>query len=210
MKRVLEPEILDRLDAADPAAIRSRRDLRRINWLMGSECWILKQLALVRRYCRVDKVLELGAGEGKLLAKAKEHHPELACIGYELIDRPSDLPGSVEWRTGNFLEQLEAMPVGPNSVVVASLILHHLDETELARLGEAMRGVAALIAVEPDRSSLSLCLGELLLPIVSPVTRSDMMTSIRAGFSSGELSSLLAMSPVEESAWLGGRRVLLQ
>ena len=43
-KREVEPEILDGLPAGHPDAIRSRRDLRLVNALMGNQRWILKQL----------------------------------------------------------------------------------------------------------------------------------------------------------------------
>ncbi|MCU0753184.1 MAG: hypothetical protein MUC40_09220 [Akkermansiaceae bacterium] len=42
--RIVEPEILDHLPHDDPAARRSRLDLRRINFLMGNERWILRVL----------------------------------------------------------------------------------------------------------------------------------------------------------------------
>src|SRR5215510_8482946 len=35
MQRVIEPEWLDELRPENPRALHSRRDLRRINWLMG-------------------------------------------------------------------------------------------------------------------------------------------------------------------------------
>lgn len=42
--RKLTPEILDSISHDDPGAIRSRRDLRRINRFMGSESWILQNI----------------------------------------------------------------------------------------------------------------------------------------------------------------------
>ena len=38
--RVVIPELLDHLPADEPEALRSRRDLRRVNWLMGNERWL--------------------------------------------------------------------------------------------------------------------------------------------------------------------------
>jgi hypothetical protein len=43
VERVVKPEILDDLPMDDPSARASRADLRRINFLMGNERWILKQ-----------------------------------------------------------------------------------------------------------------------------------------------------------------------
>ena len=44
LKRTVIPELLDHLPADDPHAMRSRRDLRRINFLMGNERWIRRTL----------------------------------------------------------------------------------------------------------------------------------------------------------------------
>ena len=49
MKRVVKPEILDELDGSDPRAIRSRRDLRFINLLMGNERWIQRSVNSTQR-----------------------------------------------------------------------------------------------------------------------------------------------------------------
>ncbi len=55
-ERVVKPEILDSLDASDPAAIRSRKDLRRINWFMRGETWILQQLASIENLSKVARL----------------------------------------------------------------------------------------------------------------------------------------------------------
>ena len=44
VSRVVIPELLDHLPAADTQAMRSRRDLRRINFLMGNERWVCRTL----------------------------------------------------------------------------------------------------------------------------------------------------------------------
>ena len=43
--RVLEPEWLDELPPQDPRAVRSRADLRRVNWLMGNARLIARVLS---------------------------------------------------------------------------------------------------------------------------------------------------------------------
>ena len=67
MERVVEPEILDELSGDDPRALRSRRDLRLINFLMGNERWILKQVR------SADSMVELGAGDGSLTRKLTKY-----------------------------------------------------------------------------------------------------------------------------------------
>ncbi|MFT6572490.1 MAG: 2-polyprenyl-3-methyl-5-hydroxy-6-metoxy-1,4-benzoquinol methylase, partial [Akkermansiaceae bacterium] len=59
MKREVKPELLDSLPGDDPEALRSRRDLRLINFLMGNERWIMRQEI-------EGGMIELGAGSGYL------------------------------------------------------------------------------------------------------------------------------------------------
>ncbi|MEM6280014.1 MAG: hypothetical protein AAF733_11080, partial [Verrucomicrobiota bacterium] len=61
-KRLVIPEILDSLSHEDPAAQRSRRDLRLVNVLMGNYRWILERM----RSSGVQEWIEVGAGSGKL------------------------------------------------------------------------------------------------------------------------------------------------
>ncbi|MGB0153704.1 MAG: hypothetical protein ACPGFB_06705, partial [Verrucomicrobiales bacterium] len=65
MLRQVIPEILDSLSAEDPAAIRSRKDLRRLNFVMGNDRWIR---SIVTEYAGPASkgILEIGAGEGDL------------------------------------------------------------------------------------------------------------------------------------------------
>ena len=208
LERILEPELLDHMDPADPAAVRSRADLLFINRLMGTERWMLLQLARV--VTDVDTVIELGAGEGRLLQAIHLRFPSLRCIGYDLIARPPGISSEVCWECGDFMEHMDSSILNGRTVVVANLILHHLNRDQLEQLRLAFEKLACVLVVEPDRSAMSLGLARLLLPFVGSVTRLDMMTSIRAGFKVGELGKLLGKEPVEESVWLGGRRVKLQ
>ena len=67
MQRRVEPELLDTLPADDPAAQRSRRELRLINAIMGNHRWLERE---VRRSIRPGwRVLELGAGDGTFGAR---------------------------------------------------------------------------------------------------------------------------------------------
>ena len=69
-RRVL-PETLDHLAPDDPQAQRSRRDLRRVNRLMGSGALLRAALrpALATRSRSPWRWLELGAGDGSLLLR---------------------------------------------------------------------------------------------------------------------------------------------
>ena len=64
--RIVIPEILDHLPPADPDALRSRRDLRRINFLMGNERWICREMQRFPQAAQKG-IVEIGAGEGQLV-----------------------------------------------------------------------------------------------------------------------------------------------
>ncbi|MEN8863985.1 MAG: class I SAM-dependent methyltransferase, partial [Akkermansiaceae bacterium] len=152
MKRMVVPEILDSLPGSDPDALRSRRDLRLINFLMGNERWIMKQEHL-------GGVIELGAGEGQLTRKLAQRGE---VVGLDFQDRPDDL--NVSWEAGDLFEKL---PRVVGETVVANLILHHFEDGQLARLGKLIRDRRSLIAVEPWRSRISLAEGYSLWPFIN-------------------------------------------
>jgi 2-polyprenyl-3-methyl-5-hydroxy-6-metoxy-1,4-benzoquinol methylase len=197
VKREVRPELLDSLPAHDPGAIRSRRDLRLINFLMGNERWIMRQLS-------EGGIVELGAGSGDLTR-------QLASIGrvtaLDYQEKPPSL--DVRWLAGDLFE---TFPATDGDTVVANLILHHFEDPDLARLGRLIKSRRRLVAVEPWRCSSSLIEGNLLWPFINDVTRHDMMASIRAGFQKGELPALLSLGDDwewrEEVSLLGGLRVV--
>ena len=197
MKRQLTPEILDSLPGDDPGALRSRRDLRLINFLMGNERWILKQ-----NYR--GGVIELGAGEGKLTQKLAERGQ---VVGLDFQERPDNL--ETPWLAGDLFQNL---PEVEGETIVANLILHHFRDDQLGQLGKLIRERRSLIAVEPWRSRISLAEGYVLWPLINRITKHDMMVSIRAGFRNGELRKLLDLGDdwewKEEVSLLGGLRVL--
>ena len=85
------PEILDDLPPADPRAIRSRRDLQRVNRVMGS-CGILTRA--IRRALNPAphkaplRLLELGAGDGTLALRiAKRLATSWPAVELTLLDR---------------------------------------------------------------------------------------------------------------------------
>jgi len=208
MRRLVEPEILDRLSVDDPAAVRSRWDLRWINFLMGNESWLARQIAGLPF---VEKgVWEIGAGEGGLLRRLASLHPEWPLTGCDLAPRPANLPDRIAWRQG---DALGGFPPEAAGVLVANLFLHHFEDSALGSLGSRLGRFDALCFNEPYRSSLAIAQGRLLLPWVGPVTRHDMLVSIRAGFRPGELPSLLGLTGGgwrvrEETTWHGALRVL--
>lgn len=200
-ERVVKPEILDSLEASDPAAIRSRKDLRLINWFMRGEGWILQELQYIKN---LSKVVEIGAGDGHLASKIKERFPDAEVIAIDLLERPEGVSSEVDWQT---TDVMQSDCFDENTVVVANLFIHHLDEDSLWKLGEKISDCRAIIMAEPHRYWFSKLLGYLLFPFINHVTRHDMMVSIGAGFRFGELGGLIDVDwHWDERAALGGIR----
>lgn len=210
-RRTVSPEILDELPPADPRAIRSRRDLRRVNRVMGS-CGILSR-ALRRTLPSTPqrapvRILELGAGDGSLTLRMATH---LARHWHEveltLLDRQAlvgEATGTafahlgwtlrpltvdvLEWARAPTQQQLS----GRWDVALVNLFLHHLEDDGLRELFAAIAGRCnAFVACEPRRS-LPALLGCRLMPVlgVSSDTLHDAIVSVRAGFLGHELSLL--------------------
>lgn len=189
-QRLLVPELLDSMDAADPRAIRSRLDLRFINLFLGNERWISSML---REHClEIHSLLELGAGDGHLLKRLHSILPEAIISGLDLSARPEGLPSGIHWIRGNFLETLTDVKA---DACIGNLILHHFDSEALRTLGGKLQEFRLLLFSEPLRKTLPMRLARMALPLAGEVTRHDMPVSIRAGFLKGELPSLLGLDP---------------
>lgn len=206
LDRVIIPEILDSLDASDPRAIRSRQDLRRIDFYLGNSRWILRQLHNLPS----TQIVEIGAGEGDLCRKIRSSiHFSTTITGLDLIDRPLNLPVDIQWIAGDFFQTLNSIEA---DTCVGSLILHHFSESALRDLGVRLQSFRQLIFCEPLRSRLPLALSKLASGFISEVTRHDMPASIRAGFRPGEIPALLGLDPSkwlirESSDWRGALRL---
>jgi 2-polyprenyl-3-methyl-5-hydroxy-6-metoxy-1,4-benzoquinol methylase len=208
-RRTVRPEILDALPPADARAVRSRRDLRRVNRVMGS-CGILSRAtrrALATSAPRAaPRILELGAGDGSLaLRLAARLRATWPAAELTLLDRQpliSEATGIgfahlgwtlrlltvdvLEWARAPTQRQL----TGRWDVILANLFLHHFEGEALHQvLSAAAQRCNAFIACEPRRS-LPALLGSRLLPAlaVSRDTLHDAVVSVRAGFRGTELS----------------------
>ncbi len=189
--RVFVPEILDQLDHDDPDALRSRADLQRINRLLGNFRWLQAALESQGATDGSLHVVEIGAGDGHFIREFARLHPNVRYTAIDLAPRPANWPENLGWRQGCVLETLDA--VG-GDVLVANLILHHLTDEQLARLGASLRRYRAVICNEPARFRAFHVLGRGLQLIgVNYVTRYDMHASINAGFRHGELPGVLGL-----------------
>ena len=204
MERLLGAELLDELPAENPEAIRSRRDLRRLNAVMGHAGIAARALLSAFGSTTPRRIIEVGAGDGTfLLNVARRLAPAWQGVQAVLLDRqqlvrPETLAGfsGLGWAassvTTDVFKWLSAVDRQRSDAVVANLFLHHFSE---GQLGGMLRGVAdrssVLVAVEPRRAVFPLTMSRLLWLIgCNRVTRHDALASVRAGFAGTELTQL--------------------
>lgn len=188
MPRRLTPELLDSLSADSPEARHSRRDLVRVNRIMGNHVWFARALDAHRR--PGETVLEIGAGDGALARL-------LSADALDLAPAPPDWPAASRWHRAD-LREFATWRDYP--IVLGNLILHHFTDAELARLGALLRRHArVLIFNEPRRARRFLWLWRVAAPLggANNVTRHDGRVSIEAGFAGNELPSLLGLDPAQ-------------
>lgn len=176
--RVLETEWLDSLPASDPRAVKSRRDLRRVNSLMGNARHIAA--ALQPHWRKGMRVADLGAGDGSFMKIIQSRLP--GTIDPILVDKADGV---------DVLEFLREP--GPRlDAIVCNLFLHHLDGDVLSDvLAFAAERAPLFVACEPRRARIALQASRLLWVLgCNEVTRHDAVASVRAGFTGQELSAL--------------------
>jgi hypothetical protein len=201
-RRVL-PEMLDHLPEADPRAMRSRRDLRRINRAMAAQSILCRGIDAAMRGRPPRRIVELGAGDGTLLLRvARRRAARWPGVEATVVDR-QDLVSSntregfvaLGWKlrvvTGDVFDWLDETPPVPHDLLFANLFLHHFAGDELARLlvGIAARSTA-FVACEPRRAATAL-FGSHLVGLLgcNAVTRNDAVLSVHAGFRDAELTA---------------------
>lgn len=207
--RLVIPEILDHLPPDDPEAIRSRRDLRMINALMGNDRWILKTLKKFPQAAN-QGITELGAGDGTLTNKLAALFPESSITALDLAPPPSHLNPRVYWQQGDLFQAEKPIQGG---ILIANLFLHHFEGQALIDLGKIADRFQIILFNEPDRAKIAHLFGRLIHPFINRVTRHDMHVSIDAGFTPGELPELMRLSSKcwqiqQDSTWRGATRVL--
>jgi hypothetical protein len=202
VKRIIEPELLDELPADDPRAVRSRRDLRRVNACMRNHAIMIRALQTGLNGPALKQITELGAGAGHFLLRvAEKMTPRRVNVSVTLLDRqrivlPMTIASfaSLGWRAEAIVADVFDWPqvAAATEIVIANLFLHHFDDARLADLFRMIAGRARwFIAIEPRRARWPLLCSRLLWMIgCNSVTRHDAAVSIHAGFSDNELSAL--------------------
>ena len=204
MERTVLPELLDVLPPQEKTALRSRRDLRRINACMRHPRLMARILEKNLPGPAPRRVVELGAGDGHfLLSVARRLNGPWRGAQATLVDRLDALDPRTRghfdrlgWRVrtevADAFDWLRQSPPDQARVVVSNLFFHQFDSEQLAGLLRLAADSSRLVvALEPRRSWLSRLGGRLLWVIgCSPVTCHDGRISIHAGFEGGEISAL--------------------
>ena len=204
MDRRIEPEFLDELSPADPAAVQSRRDLRRLNLLMGHVGILTRALRLARLPRVPKRIVELGAGDGSFLLRvAQKMRADWRGIHFVLLDRHDAISSqtrdafkalgcAVEISATDVFDWVRQGSIQNDDIIVGNLFLHHFSAERLAELfGWVSKQAQGCFGIEPRRGLSPLAFSHLLWFIgCNRVTRHDACISVRAGFKGTELSSL--------------------
>lgn len=198
MTRVVEPEYLDELPPAAKEAQRSRSDLVRINSIMGHARLIAQSL----QRSSVRRVIDLGAGDGTLLARALDDDfsgvEEVVLVDRQIAVSESAL-AAFRWSgikativESDVLQWLKQTGWHEKTAIIANLFLHHFEPEPLKELLHLAAGRCVLfIACEPRRGAWPGFAASLLGLIgCNHITRHDARVSVRAGFSDQELTAL--------------------
>jgi hypothetical protein len=220
--RVISGEVLDSLLENDPAAIHSRRDLRRIHLVMGTKSHIVFAL---RKFLPIPpfRILEIGAGDGSLmLGVAQKLAPSWSKVEITLLDKQIltsnktianyiKLGWSVKVSTMDVLAWAETAICSGYfdqenkryDIIVANLFMHHFNGTQLAKILSAIAAQTdQFLAIEPRRSWFSLLASHLVGVIgANKVTRKDAVLSVHAGFCCNEISLLWRVSAAQTANW---------
>lgn len=204
LPRNVQAEWLDSLPANDPRAIHSRRDLRRVNRIMGTLPALRTALdRLLPALPDGAQLIEFGCGDGSLMARlAAQRAARWPALQVSLLDLQPVVSTATQkqiaqhgWQPQvlrtDVLDWLRTAPRRPGEVIVANLFVHHFDGAQLDALlsGIAARATA-FVCCEPLRSRLAFA-GSHLLGLIgcNDVTRHDAVASVRAGFRARELSA---------------------
>lgn len=200
MKRVVAKETLDLLPVEDPAAVRSRKDLRTFNGLMGNYRWFSNRLKTFLRTSRDAEsdftIDELGAGRGELILYLKDQlklSHRMTFRAFDLCPAPDLWPSNFPWLSGDFLSTWNPENT---DILMANLILHHFENSVLGQLAAKIHNssIKAVFLNETRRTRFHHSAARLLSLPMSPVTREDAVISVKAGFRRGELSELLELN----------------
>ena len=195
--RATDPEHLD-LGVPEAEAIKSLRDIRRVNrWLGGQKSLLRAIRPFLGSGCRI---LDVGCGSADLPAEVVARSTgRVTAVGVDVkLLHLQQAPATV-LRT---VADVRALPFAPHSfeVVTASLFLHHFDGPEVAHVLAALFRLTrrALIVNDLHRALVPWLFARSVFPFVfeSQVSVDDGLLSIRRAFRPHELRRAFAEAAI--------------
>ncbi len=202
--RFVQPELLDELPPTSPDALRSRRDINRINAWLGHARYFARALRESSRAAPLRRVADLGGGDGTFLLRVARRldgleppkevtlvdtHPMVSAATRDALRARG---WSLHCVRANVLDWIRNEGASNYDILLANLFLHHCSAEQLRALfTAAAQRTRRLVAGEPARRP-GARLGASLLWLLgcNHVTRHDARVSICAGFRGRELSTL--------------------
>jgi hypothetical protein len=209
LSRRVEPELLDSLRADDPRAVKSRKDLRRVNRIMGTCGVIGAAIDPLVRAKPSARIVELGAGDGSLMLRiARQNARQWPAVQLDLLDmqpvvRADTLTAfhDAGWNArivgADVFDWLRQQDASAAPIIVANLFMHHFEGERLQALVQGIASRArAFVCCEPRRNRVALAGSGMLWALgCNRVTVHDGLLSVRAGFLGSDLTSLWPSTP---------------
>jgi 2-polyprenyl-3-methyl-5-hydroxy-6-metoxy-1,4-benzoquinol methylase len=204
-ERRLQPEIIDQPDIDAPRLRGALRGLERINWWSGSARILWGPIHQLARECpaRPLRILDVATGAGdvpiRLWRKARRAGVALEIAG---CDRSAQAIAYARARAREYgaaihfftWDALQGNFPGAPDVVMSSLFLHHLEETQAIALLRSMAAAARRMVLINDlqRSRAGFVLAYLGTRVLSasPVVHTDGPRSVEGAFTLAEARDL--------------------
>jgi ubiquinone/menaquinone biosynthesis C-methylase UbiE len=195
--RATDPESLD-LGVPEDEAIKSLRDLRRVNRWLGGRRSLLA--ALDPFLSKGGLLLDVGCGSADLPAEVVARSGgRVVAVGVDLkLLHLRQAPAQVR----RAVADVRALPFAPRSfdVVTASLFLHHFDGPDVAQVLVGLYRLArrALVVNDLHRAHVPWIFGRAVFPFAfeSRVSVEDGLLSIRRAFRPHELRRAFAEAAI--------------
>ena len=183
MDRSYECELMDADGVPEEERAESYREMGLIHQRLGNTAALLR---LLRNGKQVHRVLDVGCGDGALLAQVR-NELQVDVVGMDLWPRPGD--GSITILAGNAVT--EKLPEA--DVALCVLMAHHLSEAELSGLiANVSMSCRRLILLDLVRHWAPLALFRLFVaPMLSRVSALDGAMSIRRAYTAEEMRGIL-------------------
>ena len=193
--RSRKPELLDVEDVSDATLAQAYRELQSVNRWLGNTRAVLRLLrrdaqARVRsQQTKALRVLDLGCGQGALLAEIREK------LGADVVGmdlRPVPIKSPIPIISGNAVT--DSLPIA--DVAVCVLMAHHLTEAELTKMiGNIARSCDRLILLDLVRARTPLWLFRIFVaPWLCRINVADGQTSIQRAYTAAEMNALVGLA----------------